>query len=198
MQGKVESNSSAPAVYAGIDVSKDWLDVYVHPAGMGLRVSNSLVGLRQLRQRLGGMVPERIVLEATGKYHRMAHRTLSAWGFAVGVVNPLRSRLFAEACGVLGKTDRIDARILALMGEALRLPASTPASEQLGTRPGGGGAGCRQRWQGHCGPRCDVKVDNCPSNRSTAAETRVRRSRWQASPSRKRVSKLSVPSQTRS
>jgi transposase len=131
MQGKVESTNSALAVYAGIDVSKDWLDVYVHPAGEHWRVSNDLVGLRQLRQRLQAMVVERMVLEATGKYHRQAHRTLSAWGYPVAVVNPLRARLFAQACGVLDKTDRIDARVLALMAHSLAPAATRPLPQTV-------------------------------------------------------------------
>jgi len=126
MQGKVESTNSALAVYAGIDVSKDWLDVHMHPAGQSLRVENSLVGLRRVRHHLAGMVVERIVLEATGKYHRQAHRTLSGWGYPVAVVNPLRARLFAQACGVLDKTDRIDARVLALMAQSLAPAATRP------------------------------------------------------------------------
>jgi len=124
MQGKLTSIDSAPAVYAGIDVSKDWLDVYVHPSGGRWRLSNDLIGLRRLRRQLEGFVVERMVLEATGKYHRAAHRTLAGWGFPVAVVNPLRARLFAQACGVLDKTDRVDARLLALMGQSLA-PAPT-------------------------------------------------------------------------
>ena len=119
MQGKVKPTNSATAVYAGIDVSKDWLDVYMHPAGTSWRVNNSRDGLQQLKRLIGPLQIERVVLEATGKYHRQAHRTLSAWGYQVAVVNPLRARLFAEACGVLSKTDRIDARLLALMGQSL-------------------------------------------------------------------------------
>lgn len=131
MQGKLTSTDSAPAVYAGIDVSKDWLDVYVHPVGSHWRLSNDLAGLRRLRRHLEGLVVERLVLEATGKYHRVAHRTLSGWGFAVAVVNPLRARLFAEACGVLDKTDRVDARLLALMGERLDPAPTAPAALEL-------------------------------------------------------------------
>jgi transposase len=126
MQGKVEPKNSASAVYAGIDVSKDWLDVYVHPAGSSWRVANSLLGLRHLRKQFAGLVLDRVVLEATGKYHRQAHRTLSGWGYRVAVVNPLRARLFAEACGVLSKTDSIDARLLALMGQSLVPAPSLP------------------------------------------------------------------------
>lgn len=130
MQGKVKPTNNAPAVYAGIDVSKDWLDVYVHPAGMSWRVANTLDGLRQLRRRLAGVELAQVVLEATGKYHRPAHRTLSGWGYRVAVVNPLRARLFAEACGILAKTDRIDARLLALLGQSLAPTPTAPASHQ--------------------------------------------------------------------
>lgn len=133
MQGKVKlENSAEAAVYAGIDVSKDWLDVYLHPAGTGRRFANSREGLVRLKRMLAehGMV-ELVVLEATGKYHRLAHRTLAAGGHAVAVVNPLRARLFAEAMGVLAKTDRIDARLLAVMAISLRPQATPPAPEQL-------------------------------------------------------------------
>lgn len=133
MQGKVESTNSAAAVYAGIDVSKDWLDVHVHPASRSFRVENTLLGLRRLQRQLEmyGLRPERMVMEATGKYHRQAFRTLSAWGYGVAVVNPLRARLFAEACGMLAKTDRIDARLLALMGQSLAPKPDVPAPPQL-------------------------------------------------------------------
>ena len=44
-----------------------------------------------------------IVMEATGKLQRKAHEMLHNAGFAVAVVNPLRSRLFAEAVGRTGQ-----------------------------------------------------------------------------------------------
>lgn len=133
MQGKVVSTSSAPAVYAGIDVSKAWLDVYVHPVGKHWRVENSLLGLRRLHRHFAGLEapPERVVVEATGKFHRQTLRTLSAWGYQVAVVNPLRARLFAEAYGTLAKTDQLDARMLALMGESLRPAATQPKPQTL-------------------------------------------------------------------
>jgi transposase len=89
--------------------------------------------LRRLRRHLNALElrPERVVLEATGKYHRLAFRTLSAWGYGVVVVNPLRARLFAEACGVPAKTDRIDARLLAVMGYSLAPQPTQPVPLQL-------------------------------------------------------------------
>lgn len=124
MQGKVKQSATAN-VYVGIDVCKGHLDVYLHPVGTAFQVPNDKPGLKALKRRLGGLGIERIVVEATGKYHRGVHRSLSEDGFRVCVLNPYRSRKFADALGELAKTDEIDARVLALFGEALK-PAFTP------------------------------------------------------------------------
>ena len=132
MQGKdVPEPSAKTRVYVGIDVCKAWLDVYVHPLGHALRVSNDLVGLRQLRKKLVPHGVCLVVMEATGKLHRYAQRTLHAAGYTVAIVNPLRSRHFAEALGTFAKTDRIDAKLLAMMGQSLELKAIPPCDEAL-------------------------------------------------------------------
>lgn len=135
MQGKVspEPATTVP-VYVGIDVCKEWLDVHVHPRGLSLRVANDGSGLRQLKRALAGLGVTCVVMEATSKYHRAAQRSLHAAGLCVAIVNPLRARLFAEACGRLAKTDRIDAALLALMAAALgpaQTPPLTPTTEAL-------------------------------------------------------------------
>ena len=94
MQGQKSPERSAPRVYVGIDVCKDWLDVYLHPVGKAFRVANAPEGLRAIGRRLARLAVERIVMEATAKFHRQAHRTLHAQGFAVAVVNPLRAWMF--------------------------------------------------------------------------------------------------------
>ena len=132
MQGTELPEPHAPTpVYVGIDVCKAWLDVHLHPLGHGLRVQNDHIGLRRLKRALAPLQVVLIVMEATGKYHRHAHRTLAAAGLAVAVVNPLRARLFAEAAGALAKTDRLDARLLALMAEGLGPSARAPMPAAL-------------------------------------------------------------------
>jgi transposase len=125
MQGKELPGQSALGVYVGIDVCKEWLDAYLHPIGQWLRVENSYHGIKKLKRILAGYRVVLVVVEATGKFHRQVQRTLHAADLAVAVINPLRSRLFAEAQGQLAKTDPIDARMLALYGQALS-PAATP------------------------------------------------------------------------
>ena len=132
MQGKFQFEArSAQPVYVGIDVCKDHLDVYLHPRTDRWRVTNDRDGIRQLKRRLSGHQVALVVMEATAKYHRLAHRSLCQSGLAVAVVNPLRSRLFAEASGALAKTDRVDAKMLAILGQALGPQARPPAPEAI-------------------------------------------------------------------
>jgi len=134
MQGKVSPERSATTpVYVGIDVCKERLDVHIHPLGLTLAFANSAEGIKRLKRSLKAHEVALVAMEATGKFHRAAHRSLHADGFAVAVVNPLRSRLFAEAMGALAKTDRVDCRMLAILGESLKPGAATPQSELMET-----------------------------------------------------------------
>jgi len=128
MQGKETSEQeTAVKSNAGIDISKNWLDVHVVPAGATLRVANTRDGIRKLKRWLRQFELGRVVIEATGKWHREVRRSLHASAIAVAVVDPFRARMFAKACGVLAKTDRVDARVLAqfaaVMAPAVRAPA---------------------------------------------------------------------------
>lgn len=138
MQGK-ELSEQAPEteVYIGVDVCKAWLDVHVDPAGIEFRVANDRSGVGELVRFLSGWTVGLVVLEATGKWHRRAHRRLHAAGHRVAVVNPYRSRKLADALGVLAKTDVIDARVLALFARhvsprpVLPAPADVAALAEL-------------------------------------------------------------------
>jgi transposase len=130
MQGKDVSEQAAKAKSnVGIDVCKDWLDVHILPSEQAFRVANTPAGHKALKRRLGRHDVDLIVIEATGKWHRHIHRSLDAGGYRVRVVNPLRARLFAEAMGLLAKTDKLDARMLAAFAPALAHDARPPAPE---------------------------------------------------------------------
>jgi transposase len=126
MQGMAIETEAEATVYVGVDVSKASLDIYLHPLGLALRMENSKAGLAALAAALHSHRVAMVVIEATAKLHRLAHHRLSQAGFAVAVINPARSRKLAEALGQMAKTDRIDARLLALFG-ALVQPRITPA-----------------------------------------------------------------------
>ena len=127
---KTITTATSPFIVMGIDVSKDQLDVYVSPAGNHHSFKNDAGGVAELVNVCRDHDADLVVLEATGRYHRMAHKTLHEAGVRTAVANPARSRNFARSVGRLAKTDRIDAQVLAEYGERVRPPASTPPSKQ--------------------------------------------------------------------
>lgn len=105
---------SKMAAIAGIDVSKDKLDIHVLPSNQTFVVTRDPRGLTDLARRLRQAGVEQVALEASGDYERVVIETLEADGFVVQLLNPARVRAFAEAIGMLAKTDPIDARVIAL------------------------------------------------------------------------------------
>ena len=128
------------AVFVGIDVAQDRLDVSVGAQGEVWHVKNDGVGIAMLRQRLETLAPERVVLEATGGLERAVAAALAAAGLPVSVVNPRQVRDFARAAGRLAKTDVIDAQLLSRFGAVMQPPvrplpdARTQALREVVTR----------------------------------------------------------------
>jgi transposase len=108
---------AAPRANAGIDVSKDWLDVAW--ADRTERLANDAAGMESLTVLLRQQEVDLIVLEATGGYEKAAAAALQAAGLAVAVVNPRQARDFAKAMGVLAKTDKVDAKVLRSFADVL-------------------------------------------------------------------------------
>ncbi|RMH40633.1 MAG: IS110 family transposase [Gammaproteobacteria bacterium] len=122
--------SQASALYVGIDVSKKVLDVVIGPEGEAWSVSYNPLGLQELVRRLRAVRPALIVVEATGGYERRLLEVLCLARLPVARVNPRRVRAFARATGLLAKTDRLDARVLARFGEAVKPRPYTLPDEQ--------------------------------------------------------------------
>lgn len=100
-------------MFVGIDVAKAELVVSILPSAERFTVANDERGVRTLVERLCGLAPTLIVLEATGGYELLSVAALAADALPVVVVNPRQVHDFAKATGQLAKTVRIDADILA-------------------------------------------------------------------------------------
>lgn len=97
----------------GIDVSKDRLDIAVHPGGEQFSVDNDPAGWRVLVRRLRPFGARAIGIEASGGYERGAIGALLKAELPVRSVNAWKLRQFAKAAGLLAKNDRLDARAIA-------------------------------------------------------------------------------------
>ena len=122
-------------VYIGIDIAKDTLEVAAPGLKLPARWSNTPAGHRRIVQslvRLGQ--PVHVVCEATGGYERSLLEALWQAAIPLTLTNPLKVRRFAQSKGVLAKTDKLDARILAEYGSvtaARPTPAPSPALSRL-------------------------------------------------------------------
>lgn len=110
----------APALYVGIDVSKSTLDVAVGEQGEFWSVNNDPAGISTLVERLRPLTVARVIVEATGGLELPVVAELYAAKLPVALTNPARVREFAKSVGQLAKTDKLDARLLARFGEAVK------------------------------------------------------------------------------
>lgn len=110
---------SVVTVYAGIDVSKEKLDICLFPDGEFRTISNTPPGHAELIAWLKTqprLAP--VAMEATGGYETAVADALEAAGIAVKILNPRQIRQYARACGQNSKTDRIDALMIARYASA--------------------------------------------------------------------------------
>ena len=111
---------SQTAVYIGVDVSKDKLDLAVDGQTEVSTFSNDAAGIDQLIERIRPMHPALIVIEATGGYERAFLNAALDARLLIARVQPSRVRHFAKAQGLLAKNDGIDARLLALYARCIQ------------------------------------------------------------------------------
>jgi transposase len=119
-------------IVCGVDVSKRRLDAHVAPSGAFASFDNNPAGIAELAAFCRRHGVQLIAMEATGGFERMAFLLLWEAGLACGLTNPKSVRRYAEAMGILEKTDRIDAAIIARFAVAKALKPTTPptASQQ--------------------------------------------------------------------
>ena len=124
-------SSSPTPTYLGLDVSKHTLEIF------GLRrgspsLPNTPAGHRRLINRLNNLPgPFQVILEPTGGYERAVVAALHQATIPLSVINPRQARDFARAQGLLAKTDRLDARVLAQFGAAIRPAPNPPPSPSV-------------------------------------------------------------------
>ena len=147
------------ASFCGVDVSERQLDVHLLPEGVGTSFAHTAAGIGRLLAWLASRERPLLVVEATGGLERALVAALGRAGIATAVVNPRQIRDFARAAGLLAKTDRLDARVLALFAERMRPVRRLPGGDAdpllvglaLAAPPAGGAA--RRRAQPPPAPR---------------------------------------------
>jgi transposase len=108
-------------VCVGVDDAKGTLDLAISNSKETRQFDNDHKGIIKAVRFISGLKPNVIILEATGHFEMPLAAELQTKRLPVVIVNPRQVRDFARATGQLAKTDRIDARILALFGLQINL-----------------------------------------------------------------------------
>lgn len=117
------------AMFVGIDVSKDRLDVHVRPSREAFAVVRDGKGLEELIDRLTTLSPQLIAIEATGGFETIAAAAIAGAALPLAIINPAQVRHFAQAVGKRAKTDPIDAEVIARFAEAVK-PEPRPLPDE--------------------------------------------------------------------
>lgn len=114
LQGRDRYMENLTKICVGVDVSKNQLDVHLHPISKAISFTNSEEGIRKLTEQLLAYSVEQIVCESTGGYEDLMLKMLRGAGYKVWQVEPNRIKSFIRSKGKKVKTDAIDAHMIAL------------------------------------------------------------------------------------
>ena len=116
-------------IICGVDVSLKTLDGRISGSGVELSVRRDPDGIARLARFCAEHGVELVVMEATGGYEKLPFSLLWEAGVPCAIANARSVRRFAEAMGVLEKTDRIDAKVIADYARAKGLVGQAPESQ---------------------------------------------------------------------
>lgn len=121
-------------IIIGIDVSKDKLDIFLLPMGEHLVLRNDPAAiskfLDQFLQKFSVTQVKMCVMESTGGYEKRVAKLLVGKGFPIHISHPNQVYYFAKSRKLFAKTDKIDAKILALFGAETDLRESPLMSKE--------------------------------------------------------------------
>ena len=118
-------------IICGVDVSSRSLHVRIGCDGPDCSFPNTTTGIAALAAFCRQHNVELVAMEATGGYEKQPFAQLWEHGLPVAILNPRSVRRFAEGMGLLEKTDRIDAAVIAWFAQVKRcLPCAPPSAPQ--------------------------------------------------------------------
>lgn len=123
--------SQTNEIIVGVDVSKDKLDIYLHPVEIYQEIANEAKSIKKFFANLKkSYTIKMVVLEPTGGYEKLCVKHITKLELGVHIAHPNQVYHFAKSERILAKTDKLDAKTLALFGEKKQVEASVVKSEE--------------------------------------------------------------------
>jgi len=103
--------------FVGVDISGNSIEVAVRPSGELWTAEAGEDGVAQIADRLLGLRPELVVLEAYGRFELSVAATLATMGLPFALIPPRNIRDFARAIGRAIRSNEHQAGLLAQFAE---------------------------------------------------------------------------------
>ncbi len=100
-------------INVGVDVGKSKLDIVLHPLDLHFQIPNDEENILKVIHVLKKRNIKRIVVEATGRHEHAFVSACDQANLPIVVVNPISVRRYAQVIGILAKTDKVDANLIA-------------------------------------------------------------------------------------
>ncbi|KTF17846.1 IS110 family transposase [Pseudoalteromonas sp. H105] len=125
---KIQTNQN---INVGVDTGKFQLDIYIRPLDIYFTVPNDEKGIKEAVKTIKKYTPERVIVEATGRLEAPFIMACAKANLPFVVANPIHIKRFAGAIGQRAKTDKLDAKLIAHFGEAIKPKLSTLKPEVM-------------------------------------------------------------------
>lgn len=97
-------------LYIGVDVGKNHLDIFY--LNTSVQIENSSKAIKLFFKKIDKSQDPFVLCEATGGYEQQLIEILKKENIAFSIAHPNKIRAFAKSKGLLGKTDKLDAKLL--------------------------------------------------------------------------------------
>ncbi|WP_415720754.1 IS110 family transposase [Photobacterium ganghwense] len=114
------NTSTHQNIHVGVDTGKSQLDIFIRPIDIFFTVNNDEKGIEEAIKTIKQHVPQRVVVEATGRLEMPFIIACSEAKLPFVIANPIHIKRFAGAIGQRAKTDKLDARLIAHYSEAIQ------------------------------------------------------------------------------
>lgn len=115
----------------GIDVGSRQLDIHIHELDRSWETQNTPEGIKALVSKLRRYKLSRVCLEATGGYERGLVEACISARLPVVVLQPVQVKNLAKAEGLIAKTDKLDAALIARFAAVMKPDVRTPRSKEI-------------------------------------------------------------------
>lgn len=127
----MNDNNNQNEINVGVDTGKKQLDIHIRPLDIFFTVSNDNDGIKTAIKQIRKHDVTRVIIEATGRLEQPFIIACAAANIPFVVANPVNIKRFAGAIGQKAKTDKLDAKLIAFYGEAIKPALSTIKPEQM-------------------------------------------------------------------